>query len=69
MLSTILIKVVLDEFIKDFAVNLDMVWKRANSKNLVNIFHWKHFFLQDRHLPTHKGCNEGQKLLVTLRII
>lgn len=66
MLSTILIKVVLDEYIKDFAVNLDMVWKR---ENLVNIFHWKHFFLQDQHFPTHKGCNEGKKLLVTLHII
>lgn len=53
MLSTILIKLLLDEYIKDFAVNLDMVSKRANSKNLVNIFHWRHFFLQDYHHPTH----------------
>lgn len=32
MLSIILLKFILDEYIKDFVVNLDMVWKRANSK-------------------------------------
>lgn len=32
MFSVVLIKIVLDEYIKDSSVNLDMVWKRANSK-------------------------------------
>lgn len=32
MLSVVLIKIVLDEYIGDISVNLDMVWKRANSK-------------------------------------
>lgn len=60
MLSIILLKVLLDEYIKDFVVNLDMVWERANSKT------WKILATEgtstfETHVLLHvKGCYKAK---------
>lgn len=63
MLPIILIKVLLDEYTKDFAVNLVMVWKTANSKTWEILASRRHFVLQDPHLPTGKGHYKGKNYL------